>query len=350
MAKNTKEQVLELLKESVNQFRSGQEIAEKLFVTRASVWKAIRALQNDGYRIEAVTNKGYRLIRSLDSLDAAKIRSFLAEYASRKDASDSACADRSAPASSLLKDLSDHISVYEQVDSTNIVVSHMQDLPAAVAIADQQTAGRGRRGRSFHSPSGSGIYMSILLHPDDTTDLATGFTCMMAVAVCRAVRSVLRIRPEIKWVNDLFCNGKKVAGILTEGTVSVEDNTISGVIIGMGLNVYSPHDGFPKELRSVAGSLLTREAVDADIRNRLCAAILCEFCEICTGTDRHAFAEEYRSYSMLIGKYVRITDFSDHSYRYACVEDIDDDCHLCVRYENGTKEALSTGEVSVTRY
>ncbi len=337
----TKEKVLQILKDSVNQYCSGQEIAEKLYVTRASVWKAIRSLQKDGYRIEAVTNRGYCLIRSLDAMDAAKICSYLKEYSNGRKMTENAKA--------FLSLLSGRIRIYEEVDSTNTVVRQASEAPFVV-ISDRQTAGRGRRGRSFFSPPGSGIYLSLLLYPDDTIDLATGFTCMMALAVCKAVSSVLHFEPKIKWVNDIFWKGKKVCGILTEGNVSVEDNTISSVIIGMGINVYCPPGGFPKELENVAGSLLPGETKDPDLRNRLIAAILCEFASIYHEKDRRRFAEEYRERSMLIGKYVKITNFADHSFQYAYVENIDDNCHLLVRYDDGKREALSTGEVSVAEY
>ena len=328
----TKEKVLQLLQESFDNFRSGQEISEKLSVTRASVWKAIRVLQKEGYKIEAVNNRGYRLISSPDDLDADKIRHYLKDYAKAS--------------SVLIPDaLFDSVHVFTEVDSTNTVVSGLA--APALVIADRQTAGRGRRGRSFHSPAGSGIYLSLLLYPCDTIDLATGFTCMMAVAVCTAVTEILHMDLSIKWVNDLFWGNKKVCGILTEGNVSVEDNSVQSITIGMGLNVYPPRGGFPEELQNVAGCLLDNDPEVLDLRNRLSAAILCSFFRIYNAPGDPGFVKIYQKRSMLIGKRIKITDFSDRSYRYAFVEDIDDQCHLCVRYEDGTRESLSSGEVSI---
>ncbi len=338
MKETTKEQVLKILKASSGAFCSGQEIAEKLYVTRASVWKAIRSLQSEGQQIEAVRNRGYRLLSS-DELNAEKIRLFLKEYAGSLPLS--------KEASAFLEKLSGHIHVFDEVDSTNIVVNRFSPGPS-VAIADRQTAGKGRKGRSFHSPAGTGIYLSLLMYPDDTLDLATGFTCMMAIAVCHALSSLLKIEAEIKWVNDLFYKGKKVCGILTEGNVSVEDNRISSVVVGMGLNVYCPAKGFPKELKDVATSLLDTQ--EEDLRNKLIAAILCEFASVYFDMDRDLFAKEYKSRSLLIGKYVRITDFSENKHLYALVEDIDDACHLCVKFDDGKRKALSSGEVSIARY
>ena len=148
-------------------------------------------------------------------------------------------------------------------------------------------------------------------------------------------------------MNDLLLENKKVCGILTEGNVSVEDNTVRSVTIGMGLNVYLPSGGFPEELRDIAGSLLPSGEHCPGLRNRLCAAILCEFFRIYNANDR-GFIKIYQKRSMLIGKRVEITDFTDRSHRVAYVEQIDEHCHLLVRYEDGTKETLSSGEVSVS--
>ena len=328
----TKEKVLQLLQESFDQFRSGQEISAKLDVTRASVWKAIRNLQREGYQIEAVNNRGYRLMGAPDDLNADQIREYLIMYAKEDSVS-------------IPEALLDSLHVYTTVGSTNTVISQF---PApAMVVSEEQTEGRGRRGRSFHSPIGNGIYMSLLLYPRDTIDLATGFTCMMAVAVVTAVKNLLHIELSIKWVNDLLLGNKKVCGILTEGNVSVEDNAVRSVTIGMGLNVYLPSGGFPEELRDIAGSLLPSDEHCPGLRNRLCAAILCEFFRIYNANDR-GFIKIYQKRSMLIGKRVEITDFTDRSHRVAYVEQIDEHCHLLVRYEDGTKETLSSGEVSVS--
>ena len=152
--------------------------------------------------------------------------------------------------------------------------------------------------------------MSILLKPDRLDNLATGFTCMMAVAACRAISRILHLEAGIKWVNDLYLNDKKIAGILTEGTVSLEDNTVSDVIIGIGMNVYPPTEDFPDSVKSIAGSLLRPGTVEPDLRNRLCAAVIAEFYQIYTGSGVSGIIDEYRSRSVLIGQYGRITDFS----------------------------------------
>ncbi|MBO4901772.1 MAG: biotin--[acetyl-CoA-carboxylase] ligase [Lachnospiraceae bacterium] len=349
--KSTKEQVLQILTDAAGSYISGQEIAKQLYVTRASVWKAIRALRLDGHRIEAVTNKGYRLHADPDSLTRERIAIFLDRYVDNKE-----------PAPEELHVLiqdPERLQVFETVASTNTIAAGISGLSmedtnenrlCAVVIADRQTAGRGRRGRDFYSPKGSGIYMSLLVHPKENAQLSTGFTCMMAVAASRAIAKILDLQIGIKWVNDLFCQGKKVAGILTEGSVSVEDNSVSGVIIGIGINVYAPEDGFPKDIETVAGSLLPAGMAETDLRNRLCAAVITEFLRIFHADDPSAFLEEYRSRSFLTGQYVRINDFSGRAYKYALVEGIDDAFHLCVRYDNGEKEALSSGEVSVVRY
>ncbi|MBQ7581999.1 MAG: biotin--[Lachnospiraceae bacterium] len=342
--KRTKDKVFEILQSSPGVYLSGQEIADRLYVTRAAVWKAVRALQSDGMKIEAVTNRGYRLIKNTDTLAAERILDELAAYALDQHMGDDL--------TSVLRNLSGRICVHDRVESTNTLAKELANSEGphfAVIIADEQTAGRGRRGRSFVSPAGCGIYMSILLKPDKLDNLATGFTCMMAVAACRAISQVLHLEAGIKWVNDLYLNDRKIAGILTEGTVSLEDNTISDVIIGIGINVYTPAEGLPDSVKNIAGSLLGQERVTPDLRNRLCAAVIAEFFRIYKGNGIPGIIDEYRMRSVLIGQYVRISDFSG-TYRYAVVEGIDDTCHLLVRYENGKTEALSSGEVSVAKY
>lgn len=334
----TKEQVLALLKQNASGYLSGQQIANQLYLTRAAVWKAIKALQSEGYEIAAVTNRGYCLKENTSLPDAEEIRRLLKrKWAARREVPE--------------------IIVYETVGSTNDCAREFAEQEISrcekIVIAGTQTSGRGRRGRSFYSPGQTGMYMSFLLYPDMEFARATRLTCMMAEAICRAVEEETGIETQIKWVNDIFYKERKVAGILTEGRTSMEDGSLMYVIIGAGVNLYQPAEGFPEELKGIAGSLLS-ERPDAGFMNRLYAAVIDHFFRLYDDPDANAFVEGYRRRSMLIGHYVKIMGYAGSEKLpgsdYALVTGIDSDCRLQIRYDDGRTDALSSGEVSVVKY
>ncbi len=334
---STKQQVLELLKNSGNEFLSGQQIAEEIFVTRAAVWKAIKALEKDGYDIDAVTNKGYRLKADIQKMSGEAIKLYLEQERTSANNLD--------------------IIYFENIDSTNDYAKEYSNKNfgrEVVVIAESQNKGKGRRGRDFYSPKGTGIYMSLLLYPDASPAKATLYTCMMADCVCEAIKEVTDIDTSIKWVNDVYLEDKKIAGILTEGMTSLEDGKLSYMVIGVGVNVYAPVDGFPDEIAKTAGALISNTNSEAfDIRNKLCASIISHFYEKYKAGDM-SFVEGYKSKSMLTGKYVKLLtpghDEKKTSKGYALVTGIDDECHLLVKYDDGTTDTLSCGEVSVVKY
>ncbi len=338
----TKEKILDALKKNGSAFVSGQQIADQLYLSRAAVWKSIKALQGEGYEIDAVTNKGYRLREKTLLPDAEAIRRLLLP---------------DGPAEEWEKELEKlQVQVFERVASTNdTALGYAQegDEIPRVIIAGMQTNGKGRRGRSFFSPEGTGMYMSFLLYPHWPFSKAIRLTCMMAVAVSRAIREVTGQETQIKWVNDLYYREKKIVGILTEGRTSMEDGSLSCVVVGAGINLYEPFDGFPKDLRAPAGALL-EESPDAKLVNRLYAEVIRQFFRLYRDPDEQAFIAEYRQRSMLIGHYVKIMSYSGEEKMpgngYAFVTGIDDECRLQIRYDDGHTEALSSGEVSVVRY
>ena len=325
----TKSQILQILKESGTAYISGEAIAKKLFVTRASVWKGIKALEKEGYEIEAVTNRGYRLKETAKPLDRATIEARLK-------------GTKNLP----------ELFLYDEVGSTNDeALNYAKEHPGreAIFVACRQTNGRGRRGREFYSPKDTGLYMSFLIYPKATFAEAALYTCMTAVALCKAIKSATNVDTQIKWVNDIFFDDKKIAGILTEGIASVEDMSLSHVVIGAGINIYDPYEGFPGKLKEIAGHLLN-DRTDEYAREKLCADFVRELLSYVRG-EHPDFVQEYRDLSMLIGKYVRVETFKEGAKnKYALVTGIDDNCGLQVRYEDGREETLSSGEVSVKKY
>ena len=318
----TKEKLALLLEQSGDVYLSGSLLAEKLGVTRAAIWKNNRRLEAEGYEIEAVTNRGYRLGKEHDAVSEAGIHAFLGS-------------------------LSDvfTLEVHDTVYSTNPLLKERADsLPEwYTIISGCQTAGRGRIGRSFYSPSDTGIYLSVLLRPSLPAQEATRITTAAAVAACRAIESCTKANPKIKWVNDVFIEGKKVCGILTEGSLNMETGGLDWAVMGIGLNVYEPEGGFPEEIRQIAGSIAEKRR--KNLRNMLAASFLREFHTICSDLSKADFAEEYRKRSFLIGEEILVLRGEDAVPAKAM--DIDEECRLLVQYEDGRKEALSSGEVSV---
>ena len=320
----TKEKLLALLEDSKGTFFSGEEIARTLQVSRAAVWKAVNALREDGYTVDAATNKGYRLSPDSDILSPQGIRRFLKpEY----------------------RDLD--LTVLPTAPSTNALVREKanQGRPeGCIIIACEQTDGRGRYGRQFFSPVDSGVYLSLLLRPTAySPQQATCLTAAAAAAMCQAIEAVTGQQPGIKWVNDIFLHGKKVCGILTEAAVGLETGALDYMVLGAGVNLYPPAEGFPEEIQSIAGSVLERSCPEA--KNRLVGEFLNRFWDFYSHPECRAYLEDYRARSLAIGRNVTVLSAGKAVSAYAY--GIDDDFRLLVRYENGDTEALSYGEIRI---
>lgn len=317
---NTKEKVLQMLTEAPGGL-SGEILARRLGLSRTSVWKAIRSLKAEGCAIEGVTNRGYRLIRGVDTLDAAVISG-----------------GRKAPA-----------EVFETLPSTNIVARERACCGAphgTVIIANTQSSGRGRRGRSFVS-GGLGIYMSVVIRPDDPSD-ATLVTTAAAVAVRDAIEEVCGKACGIKWVNDLYYEGKKVVGILTEAVTDMESGYISGMVVGIGINFRGTPEDFPPELRSKAGFLLCPgEAPDGPDRSALASRVAANLLERVASMGDRRFLEDYRRHSIILGR--RVEYLRGGRTVVATALEIDDNGALRVLRDDGDYETISAGEVSVRR-
>ncbi len=224
------------------------------------------------------------------------------------------------------------VTVVEEIPSTNTALKGMPDAPVGTTLlADRQSGGRGRLGRSFHSPEG-GLYLSTLLAADTPQP-----TCRAAVAAARAIERLCGAKIDIKWVNDLYLNGRKVAGILAEGVLR-PDGTLAAVVLGIGINVGAME--FPADLQSIATSLanegytLTREDLAAAFLNELTTAL----------TDPTAM-DEYRRRNLVLGRQVTVVQGGE-IYPATAIA-ITDEGYLTVRDANGNNHTLSSGEVSV---
>ena len=318
-----KDQVLEHLWKAQDEYISGAELAGRLGVSRTAVWKAMGQLRAQGYLIESVTNKGYRLSSHSDVLSGAGVEKYL-------------------------KDRSLRIQVVEQVDSTNASMKRMAAEGAphgSVLIANEQRAGRGRMGRSFFSPPGTGIYMSLLLRPHTDAQRATLVTASAAVAVAEAIEQLAGESVQIKWVNDVLFHGRKVCGILTEAAMDFESGLIDYVVLGIGVNTAVPEKGFPEELQGIAGAAFGIGQVP-ELRCRLVAEILDRFMGYYACLGSQACYEAYKSRSVVIGKDVQLLSPGREAIP-ARVLDIDEDFALVVRTEDGQVQRISSGEVSL---
>lgn len=320
---STKNDVLSILERDRSRYISGQELARTLSISRTAVWKAVKSLQEDGHRVLAVTNKGYMLEAASDLLSEEGVRIKLPEKFRN-------CA----------------IVVYGSVDSTNTQAKKLALDKAShgtIILAEEQTAGRGRYGKSFFSPRGAGLYMSVILKPEIGASDTQMITVAAAVAVCRAIERLTDKKPQIKWVNDIFLNGKKICGILSEAVTDFESGVIESLVVGIGVDCAMNEALVPLELRGIIGSL----NVNGLSRNTLAAEIAGELLELFTKLGAKEIIDEYRARSLMFGKEI---SFSRGSERVnAKVKGISDNGGLVVMLESGEETTLNSGEVTIGR-
>lgn len=320
----SQQRVCAALQAAEGAYLSGEELSRSIGITRAAVWKAVEALRRQGYDIEARTGRGYRLRQSPDLLRRETVEAYL-----------------SAPRADW--------EVLESVDSTNsacrrLALEGAED--GTVVMADCQTAGRGRRNRSFQSPAGRGLFLSILWRPGCTPDKLLPLTALSAVAVYRAVERVCGVNLRIKWPNDLVLHGKKLGGILTEMALEGESGLVSHAVVGIGINVHHLPSDFEGQVRDIATSL------DMELDGRVCrgklAAALLEELDYLRGEVLFApekWLEPYRAACLNIGQTVQLIR-GETRERVEAVA-VDGQFGLVVRHENGELETVRSGEVSV---
>ncbi len=323
---NIKQTLLNTLAEADGGYISGAAIAEKLGVSRNAVWKTVKALEADGFVIESVTSKGYRL-----SADSNRIS-----------------ADLIAPLLTT-KEIGRNMQVFSEIDSTNTAAKKLasERVPdGTVIIADKQTEGRGRMGRSFESPSGTGIYMSLVLYPKFGLECAPLITSAAACAVAEAIDEVCGCDVSIKWVNDLYLNGRKICGILTEASLGLEMKNLDHAVIGIGVNVRSVRNVFGEELGNIATSIEDETGIKAD-RNVLCGAMLNKLEHYLGMVESREFLNEYRRRELLTGN--TITANVGGNTLTGMAMGIDDNANLIIKLPDGKLKKLGSGEASLCR-
>lgn len=250
----------------------------------------------------------------------------------------------------LLTAAASHVSIEirEQVTSTNTVLKAMAEEGAGdgtVLIAQEQTAGKGRLGRSFSSPKGTGLYMSILLRPSGSAQASLSITTAAAVAVARAIEQVTGETAKIKWVNDIYVNIYKVCGILAESAINPTTAALSYVVLGIGVNICKPQGGFSPEIQEIAGALY-RDLPPEGTTEQLTAAILNEFFNFYEELGAKAYLKEYQERSLLNG--LTVTFVRGDERKAGTVLGIDDEARLAIQTAEGV-QAFSMGEVAVEK-
>jgi BirA family biotin operon repressor/biotin-[acetyl-CoA-carboxylase] ligase len=322
---NSEELVLAFLAEAGDEFVSGEAISDKLGLTRAAVWKHVEALRAQGYRIEALPARGYRLAEVPDRLTPLELRPLVNTH-----------------------DLAQVLHWYEELGSTNDRAKELADEGAehgAVVIAESQTAGRGRRGRTWASPARKNLYFSVILRPELPPARAAELTLVGSIAICDALRQA-GVYAGIKWPNDLLASGRKIAGILTE--LAAEPDRVHWVVLGAGVNVNARAEDFPEELRAEATSVLIERGQAAP---RALFAAAC-FTALEEWLDRHAedgfgaIRDAWRERSVTLGREVAVK--ADGRELIGIAEDIDDTGALLVRGQAGVERILA-GDVTLVR-
>jgi BirA family transcriptional regulator, biotin operon repressor / biotin---[acetyl-CoA-carboxylase] ligase len=320
----TKDRLLSYFKEKKGEWVSGELVSNEFSVSRAAIWKHVCKLKEDGYTIDSSPKKGYFFGQDSDLILPNEIRDGLATSVfGQRD-----------------------ITYFKTLGSTNIRAKELAERGAAegtLIIAEVQTEGRGRRGRSWLSPAGHGIYATLILRPAMSPAGAPRITLMTAVAVADAILSLSELEVKIKWPNDIMVKGKKLAGILTE--ISTEMDSINYIVVGLGLNVNTPD--FPRELKKRATSILI-ETGRSFSRIKLLRAYLEQFekyYQMFTANHFKPIMQRWKELSEIIGKEI-IVDVIGQSHAGKVV-DIDDDGVLILKNSDGIIHRIFSGDVSV---
>lgn len=282
-----KEEILRLLR-SADGYISGQELCNRFGVSRTAVWKAINQLKEAGYEIEAQQNKGYRLMTAPDLMTEAEIKSLMhTEWVAKE------------------------VLYFDTIDSTNTKAQELAEKgypSGTLVVADKQESGKGRRGRSWVSPSGTGIFMTLMIKPDINPNNASMLTLVAALAVAKAITSVTGEEALIKWPNDIVVNGKKVCGILTE--MNAQFDYINHIVVGIGINVHN--ESFPEEISQMASSLMIEAGGKRFHRAQIIAETMAYFEQyydtFLKTQDLSALVREYDELLVNRNKSVRVLD------------------------------------------
>ena len=317
-----KEQVLSIFNNNVGKLISGKELSFLLGVTRNSIWKAVNALKREGYDITSHASHGYILNRGIDLFSEIEIKKHL-----KFDAD---------------------IIIYDKAASSNDIAKALAQEGAkefTVVVVKSQTKGKGRLGRSFISSSEGGLYFTLVLRPKIPADKALDITILSAVAVSDAIKKTSGKDAQIKWVNDVYINDKKCAGILTEAQLNFEIGTLDFAVVGIGINIVPPQNGFDEEISKIATSIYEKNA-PCGYKAYLLAEILNNIFHYYNNIGKREYIKPYKEKSLIIGKEVDV--YIGNEIILGKAIDIDENAHLIVETKDGIK-SFSSGEARVRK-
>ncbi|WP_017728000.1 bifunctional biotin--[acetyl-CoA-carboxylase] synthetase/biotin operon repressor [Halalkalibacterium ligniniphilum] len=320
-----KETLLKMLLERDGEFVSGEKISKTIGCSRTAVWKHIEELRKMGYEVEAVQRKGYRIVKRPNGIQAHEIQSGLTT-----------------------KKIGREITYFDSTSSTQVVAHRLAQEGAQeghVVVANEQTGGKGRLGRAWHSPPGTSIYMSLILRPQLPPQRTPQLTLLAAVAVVKGIKDVTGLTCEIKWPNDLLIKGKKVVGILTE--MQSEPDCVHSVIIGIGINVNQQKEHFSSAIRNIATSLAFEKEEEIQ-RSQLIAAIFAHFETLYEEYIEHGFSRIkpiWEAYAVSIGK--KIYARSMHEVIYGTAKGITNDGVLLLEDELGEIHHIYSADIEL---
>ena len=317
--------VLQILYRKNGECVSSSEITGELGITRSAVFKIINELKKQGFDIESIHHRGYRLGNEKDIISPEIINEIIEKEGMNRS-----------------------IQYFERVDSTNTfakkILMEGESYPDII-IANEQEQGRGRLGREFYSPKGTGIYCSFILDPFIKIENSILVTVAASVAVSRAIEKVTKKDTRIKWINDIYIDDKKVCGILTEAVTDFETGIIGKIILGIGINFNTPSESFPDEITDRASSVFMDDTFGVT-RNQLIAQLIIEIDECMNDIENDEIIRYYRNKSLVLGKMLEITYFGQEKPIQGKAVDIDRNGFLIIETKNGLL-TLNSGEVSI---
>jgi BirA family biotin operon repressor/biotin-[acetyl-CoA-carboxylase] ligase len=310
-----KNSIISILKQNQNKLITGSYIAKKLNITRSYVNKVILSLIDEGYDIENISRSGYIYKANFKILDKKYIEN----------------------------NISKKVEIFDEIDSTNNYLKNLakdKSQNNILVVANYQTNGRGRLGRTFISDKSNGIYMSLLVRPNISINDAKKITCLTAVSINNAINELTGLNSKIKWVNDIYINNKKVCGILTEAQTSIEEGIIDYVVIGIGINVYKRE--FDESIKNIATSLEDEGATIS--RNELIIQIIMNIDKYLNNFTNNIYMKEYQNSSCIVGKEVELNIRGDKFK--ATVLKINDEGELVVRTLDNEELTVYSGEIT----
>ena len=320
-----RDRVLQILYRKNGECVSSSEITGELGITRSAVFKIINELKKQGFDIESIHHRGYRLGNEKDIISPEIINEIIEKEGKNR-----------------------RIQYFERVDSTNTfakkILMEGESYPDII-IANEQEQGRGRLGREFYSPKGTGIYCSFILDPFIKIENSILVTVAASVAVSRAIEKVTKKDTRIKWINDIYIDDKKVCGILTEAVTDFETGIIGKIILGIGINFNTPSESFPDEITDRASSVFMDDTFGVT-RNQLIAQLIIEIDECMNDIENDEIIRYYRNKSLVLGKMLEITYFGQEKPIQGKAVDIDRNGFLIIETKNGLR-TLNSGEVSI---